>query len=147
MAVICQQPDGGCVSPNETTRSSNSIRTPYELTTHCGLSQTRSLSGDSWSSPGYGPLTSYDAKSGKLLIDRERIGVTSQFMASPVAAGENIYAASLPGKIAVIKAADALEVLAVNDLKEQITATPALLDGKLYVRTANHLVAFGAGKL
>jgi outer membrane protein assembly factor BamB len=90
-----------------------------------------------------GMLTSYDAKTSKLLLDRERIGVTSQFMASPVAAGGNIYVASLPGKIAVVKAADTLEVASVNDLKEQITATPAVLDGKLYVRTANHLAAFG----
>ena len=90
-----------------------------------------------------GMLTSYDAKSGKLVMDRERIGVTSQFVSSPVAAGGNIYVASLPGKIAVIKAADKLEVVAVNDLKENITATPAVLEGKIYVRTANHLAAFG----
>ena len=90
-----------------------------------------------------GMLTSYDSTSGRLLMDRERIGVTSQFVASPVAAGGNIYVSSLPGKIAVIKTADALEVIAVNDLKESITATPAILDGKIYVRTAERLSAFG----
>lgn len=35
------------------------------------------------------------------------------------------------------------EVLARNDLGEQILATPALADGKLYVRTEGHLYAFG----
>jgi hypothetical protein len=37
-----------------------------------------------------------------------------------------------------------LEVLARNDLGESITATPAIADHKLYVRTAKHLWAFGS---
>jgi len=43
----------------------------------------------------------------------------------------------------VFRAADALDVLARNDLQESITATPAIADNKLYVRTAGHLWAFG----
>jgi len=31
----------------------------------------------------------------------------------------------------------------LNDLRESITATPAVLDGRLYVRTAKHVYAFG----
>ena len=38
---------------------------------------------------------------------------------------------------------DKPEVLARNDLGEAIKATPALVGGKLYVRTAGHLYAFG----
>jgi len=34
-------------------------------------------------------------------------------------------------------------VLARNELKERIMATPAIVDGKIYVRTENHLYAFG----
>jgi len=34
-------------------------------------------------------------------------------------------------------------VLAQNDLKERIMATPALVDGKIYVRTERHLWVFG----
>jgi outer membrane protein assembly factor BamB len=90
-----------------------------------------------------GMLTSYDAKSGKVVLDRERLGVASQFVASPVAAGGNIYAASVPGKVAVIHAADRLEVLSLNDLGEGITATPAVVEGKIYIRTAKQLWAFG----
>ncbi len=90
-----------------------------------------------------GMLTSYDAKSGKVVLDRERLGTASQFVASPVAAGGNIYAASVPGKVAVVRAADRLEVLSLNDLGEGITATPAVVEGKIYIRTAKHLWAFG----
>jgi outer membrane protein assembly factor BamB len=90
-----------------------------------------------------GMLTSYDAKSGQVLMDRERLGAASQYVASLVASGGNLYAASVPGKVTVIKAGDTLDVLAVNDLKEGITATPAVVDGKIYIRTAKHLYAFG----
>ena len=90
-----------------------------------------------------GMLTSYDASTGKLVMDRERVGLTSQFAASPVASGGNLYLASVPGKVAVVKAADTLEVLAINDLKERIIATPAVLEGRIYIRSEYHLSAFG----
>ena len=38
---------------------------------------------------------------------------------------------------------DTLDVLARNDLGEDTTATPAIADDKLYIRTASHLWAFG----
>jgi outer membrane protein assembly factor BamB len=90
-----------------------------------------------------GRLTTYNAKTGKIVIDRERLGPSEQFAASPVAAGGHIYAASGSGKVVVFKAADTLEVLAVNDLGAAIAATPAITGGQLYVRTAGHLQAFG----
>ena len=34
-------------------------------------------------------------------------------------------------------------ILARTDLGERLSATPAIVDNKLYVRTANHLWAFG----
>ena len=36
-----------------------------------------------------------------------------------------------------------LKVLARNDLREAIMATPAIIDAKLYIRTARQLFAFG----
>jgi len=54
-----------------------------------------------------------------------------------------LHLASVPGKAAVVKAADTLEVLAINDLKERIIATPAVLEGKLYIPSEHHLSAFG----
>jgi outer membrane protein assembly factor BamB len=89
-----------------------------------------------------GMVTCYDPQTGKVVLDRERLGISQQFVASPVASGGNIYAAAATGKVAVFKAGDTLKVLAVNDLKEKITATPALLDGKIYLRTDKHLYAF-----
>ena len=42
----------------------------------------------------------------------------------------------------VAAAEDELRVLAHNDLGESLMATPAIADGKLWVRTAGHLYAF-----
>ena len=87
-------------------------------------------------------VTSYDPANGKIILNRERLGVSQQFVASPVASGGNIYVASTPGKVVVFKAGDNLQVLEENDLKEKITATPAVVDGKIYIRTDKHLYAF-----
>jgi hypothetical protein len=38
---------------------------------------------------------------------------------------------------------DKLDVLARNDLQEEIFATPAVSGGTRYVRTSGHLYAFG----
>ena len=91
-----------------------------------------------------GMVTSYIPDSGRLVLDRQRLGTLGQYVASPVAADGRIYAASETGTIVVFRAGDTLEVLARNDLGESITATPAIADHKLYVRTAKHLWAFGS---
>ena len=91
-----------------------------------------------------GMVTSYTADSGKVVLDRKRLGTLGQYVASPIAADGRIYAASETGTIVVFRASDTLEVLARNDLGESITATPAIAEHKLYVRTAKHLWAFGS---
>lgn len=89
-----------------------------------------------------GLLTSY-APDGALRIDRRRLGVLGQYASSPIAADGRIYAASVSGTIVVFRAGDTLEVLARNDLGEPLMATPAIAGDTLYVRSAQHLWAFG----
>ncbi len=74
---------------------------------------------------------------------RERLGDDDLYYASPVAGDGKVYVASDGGVVTVLKDGDKPEVLARNDLGESIKATPALADGKMYVRTAGHLYAFG----
>jgi outer membrane protein assembly factor BamB len=83
-----------------------------------------------------------DAQTGRLLY-RERLGPRGAYFSSPVAGDGKVYVASQRGVVVVIAAGDHLQVLARNDLGEPIQATPALVDGKLYVRTDKHLYAFG----
>jgi outer membrane protein assembly factor BamB len=89
-----------------------------------------------------GIASCYDARTGKMLY-RHRLGTGGFFYASPVAGNGNLYASSYNGVVVVFKAGDQGEVLARNDLGERIVATPALVDGRLYVRTEGHLYAFG----
>ena len=51
--------------------------------------------------------------------------------------------ASGDGVVSVLGTGDTLEVLAKNDLAEDIRATPAVVGGVLYVRTASGLSAYG----
>ena len=83
-----------------------------------------------------------DAKTGKLLYSG-RTGALGEYYSSPVAADNKVYIASAEGVVVVLGAGDELEVLARNELDSAILATPAVVDGKIYVRTASYLYAFG----
>jgi len=89
-----------------------------------------------------GVLTCRDPQTGKALFE-ERLDAPGGYYASPVAADGKIYTASDRGMVLVLESADRLHVLARNDLKEPIMATPAIVDHKLYVRTDKQLCAFG----
>ena len=90
-----------------------------------------------------GRVTGYQAKTGTVLFEQERLDAPGEYHASPVAADGKIYFASTRGMVSVIEAGDRLKVLARNKLDERIAATPAITDDKLYIRTATHLWAFG----
>ncbi len=83
-----------------------------------------------------------DATTGKLVY-RGRLGAGGEYYSSPVVGDGKVYAASADGVVVVLEAGDVLKVLARNDLGERIMATPALVDGNVYVRTEGHLYAFG----
>jgi hypothetical protein len=90
-----------------------------------------------------GVLTCVDARTGKELWPRTRLGATGIYYASPVGGDGKIYLCSDSGVVTVLRSAADFEVLAENELGESIRATPALVDGKIYLRTAGHLYAYG----
>jgi hypothetical protein len=45
--------------------------------------------------------------------------------------------------VVVLDAGEELKILARNELDGAILATPALVEGNIYVRTESHLYAFG----
>lgn len=89
-----------------------------------------------------GIFTCLDAKSGELKYE-EKIGSGGPYYSSPVIGDGKIYTSSARGVICVLEIGDKLNVLSKNDIKERIMATPAIVDGRIYVRTDNHLFAFG----
>jgi glycine/serine hydroxymethyltransferase len=60
-----------------------------------------------------------------------------------VAANGHIYTVNESGKFTVLRAGDTLDVAAVNELGESVRPTPAIAGDTLYVRSAEHLWAFG----
>lgn len=91
-----------------------------------------------------GIVTAYDAKTGDQVYQKRAVA-SGNYYASPVAAAGNVYFTSLAdGAVTVLRAGTtAPEVVAQNPpLGERTSATPAIADNEIYVRTAGHLYAF-----
>ena len=89
-----------------------------------------------------GIFTCVDALNGELKYEK-KVSAGGPYYASPVMADGKIFLTSGRGMLTVIKEGPEFEILQQNDLKERIQATPALVDGKIYIRTHEKLYAFG----
>lgn len=98
------------------------------------------LNGRLYTANDTGIFSCLDATTGKLIY-QERI--SDSFSASPIVAGNLLYFSSESGITYVVRAGDALEVVARNDLGAPILASPAVVDGRIYVRTQDELVCIG----
>jgi outer membrane protein assembly factor BamB len=66
-----------------------------------------------------------------------------EFSSSPVRAGDKIFCIAINGDVSVIAASDKYQLLAKNSLHEMCRSTPAIAGGRMYVRTASHLMSIG----
>ncbi len=89
-----------------------------------------------------GSLLCLDAKSG-VQVYREKLASRSH-TASPVAAADRIYIVGRDGRTTVVKAGRIFAMLADNDLHEDISASPAIAHGRIYLRTHAALWALEA---
>jgi outer membrane protein assembly factor BamB len=90
-----------------------------------------------------GILGVYDARTGARVY-QQRLGQgATAFTASPVASGGNIYFATEDGEVYVIKAGARFELVATNRLDAPMLATPAISEGRLFIRTKDEILAFG----
>lgn len=91
-----------------------------------------------------GIVTSLDPVTGDV-HQRTRIGDgIGDCFPSPVAGDGKVFVTSNEGRIVVLEAGPLWNVLAINDLAEEINATPAIGEkGALYVRTKSALYCFG----
>ncbi len=90
-----------------------------------------------------GFLCNLDARDGKV-IKRDRLAAgTGNYYSSPVVGDGKIYLLSDRGKLTVVSAEKEWKEVANSDFKEDVYATPALVDGRIYVRTVGHLYCFG----
>ncbi len=95
-----------------------------------------------------GIVSCFNAATGEVIWQQERLPSAGSYYASPVAADGRIFLTSLDGKMTVLKAGgEKPEVLRTIDFGERIGATPALAEDRIYVRTASKLYAFGSAAL
>jgi outer membrane protein assembly factor BamB len=90
-----------------------------------------------------GILTALDPATGRVLKQGRLKGALDFYYSSPVGADGKIFTASQEGHVSVIRAGADWEVLAVNDMDDEVYATPAPVDGRLYLRTRSALYCFG----
>ncbi len=91
-----------------------------------------------------GIATTLDAKTGKVLKQARLTGALEDYYSSPIGVDGKVYIASEHGKVVVLRAAGDWEILAVNEFDADIYATPAISEGKMYIRTRNSLYAIGS---
>ena len=82
-----------------------------------------------------GIVTTLNPETGGEMGQGRLKGAIDRYYASPVAADGKIFMLSETGKIAVLAPGGTLEPTTVSDLKDDIYATPAISDGRMYVRT------------
>ena len=89
----------------------------------------------------YGTLTCYDALKGDMLWVEE---FDVDFSASPSLAGNRVYLISKTGKTWIIEPGrEKCKRLGEADLGEECVTSPALLDGRIYLRGKTHLFCLG----
>lgn len=90
-----------------------------------------------------GLVSTLDPKTGKSL-KYERIPAAGNYYSSPVGGDGKVYLANQHGELTVISAQSDWQVLHTVNFNEDIFATPALVAGRIYLRTARHLYCFEA---
>lgn len=87
-------------------------------------------------------LTAHDVKTGQVLY-QGRLGEAKKegFSASPIAHHGKVFFTNDDGETFVLQAGREFKLLHVNQLGEQTLASPALVDGRWYFRTASSLLA------
>lgn len=91
--------------------------------------------------------TCLEARTGKT-VWQGRLGEARRegFSSSPLAADGKVFFTNDDGETFVVAAGPEFKLLHVNRISENILATPALVDGKWYIRTTASLMAVGQVK-
>jgi outer membrane protein assembly factor BamB len=88
-----------------------------------------------------GLFQALDSATGKP-VKQSRLEANGDYYASPVAGDGKIYMVDEQGRLTVVQAAAPFGVLHTADFGVNVYATPALVDGQVYLRTADALYCF-----
>jgi len=89
---------------------------------------------------GYGAVTCYDAKQGSKLWDQD---FKTTFESSPVIAGKRVYVSDMDGVTRIFEAAREYKAVGQGRVGEAVTATPAFINGRVYLRGEKRLYCLG----
>lgn len=88
-----------------------------------------------------GPLSALDAKTGTQIYRKD---IAKQIYRGNMVYGDGkIYAVGRDGVGQVVQAGKEFKLLATNDLKEKVYASPAIANGRIYIRTWDNLYCIG----
>ena len=92
-----------------------------------------------------GTVWCLDAKTGAEVYAQQRMK-PGTYSGSPVLADGKLYVTNEDGLTTVLKAGPTFEVLAENALNDYCLSSPAISDGQIFIRTAQHLYRIGNKK-
>jgi outer membrane protein assembly factor BamB len=86
-----------------------------------------------------GLSSSFDLATGKSQWELSRIRNIGDYYASPVAGDGKIYVVGENGFVVVLGQGPKLNILAKNDMGEPCIASPAIADGRIFIRSREKL--------
>ncbi|MBC8116287.1 MAG: PQQ-like beta-propeller repeat protein, partial [Candidatus Saccharimonas sp.] len=131
--VLCIRPDGKGDITNEAAQHFWSWKKTPDVPTPVVVDDLAYLCMEN------GNLTVLEAKTGKEVYTQATH--RQRHRASPVYADGKLYLTARDGKVHVIQAGREFKILAVNDLGEDQSSSPAISNGTIYMRTFGHLWA------
>lgn len=90
-----------------------------------------------------GDVSCLDIRTGEPLWIERLPRTNAVFSASPIIAEGRLYATNENGTTFVLQLGDQPRLIATNALRENTYATPAFVDGKVYLRTSEYLFCIG----
>jgi outer membrane protein assembly factor BamB len=90
-----------------------------------------------------GVLSTFNPSTGEVYKQARLRGAADRFFANPVAADGKVFFVSQAGMVTVLEAGPDHKVLGANDLDDEVQATPAISDKRIYIRTRAALYSFG----
>ena len=91
----------------------------------------------------FGHLFCLDAATGEIQYEGGRVPKPARFMGSPVAYAGLIALTSEDGDTYLLKAGPKHEIVGTNSVGEPVYSSPAISNGRLYIRGHKHLFAIG----
>ncbi|HXW07010.1 MAG TPA: PQQ-binding-like beta-propeller repeat protein [Vicinamibacterales bacterium] len=88
-----------------------------------------------------GIVTCLDPRTGAIAYEGGRVPVPARFMASPVAFAGFVAMTSEEGDTYMLKAGPEHQIVRTNSVDEPVLSSPAIANGRIYIRAQRHLFA------